>query len=94
MKGEAVGEGQPAGSGAEGIGASLPRREDLALLTGRAHFIDDIDLPGQLHAYFVRSPHAHARIRAIDGAEAMAVPGVVAVLTGRDLAADGVGLPP
>jgi len=92
MKGEAVGEGQPAGSGAEGIGASLPRREDLALLTGRAHFIDDIDLPGQLHAYFVRSPHAHARIRAIDGAEAMAVPGVVAVLTGRDLAADGVGL--
>ncbi len=75
-----------------GIGARAPRREDWALLTGRARFIDDIDLADQLHAYFVRSPHAHARIGAIDTADALAIPGVVAVLTGADLAADGVGL--
>ena len=77
---------------AEGIGARLTRREDAALLTGRARFIDDIDLPGQLHACFVRSPHAHAKIGGIDSAPALAVPDVVAVLTGADLAADGVGI--
>jgi len=82
----------PAAANAEGIGARLPRREDLALLTGRARFIDDIDLPGQLHAYFVRSPHAHARIRGIDPSAALALPGVVAVLTGAELAADGIGI--
>lgn len=93
MKGDAaMAQGRPAVAKADGIGASLPRREDAALLTGRARFIDDIDLPGQLHGYFVRSPHGHARIRAIDDAPALAVPGVVAVLTGQDMKADGVGL--
>jgi len=87
----AAGSSQDIESG-EGIGARLPRREDRALLTGRARFIDDIDLPGQLHACFVRSPHAHARIGAIDPADALAIPGVVAVLTGADLEADGVGV--
>lgn len=76
----------------DGIGARLPRREDAALLTGKSRFIDDIDLPGQLHGYFVRSPHAHARIGVIDPSPALAIPGVVAVLTGADLVADGAGV--
>ncbi len=76
----------------DGIGASVPRREDAALLTGRGRFIDDIDLAGQLHASFVRSPYGHARIGGIDTAAAASMPGVVAVLTGADLAADGIGL--
>lgn len=92
MKGDATTARKATQSEAEGIGARLARREDQALLTGRARFIDDIDLPGQLHACFVRSPHAHARIAGIDPAAALAVPGVVAVLTGADLAADGVGI--
>ncbi len=75
----------------EGIGERVVRREDAALLTGRARFIDDIDLPGQLHAYFLRSPHAHARIDEIDAALALAMPGVVAVFTGADVQADGFG---
>lgn len=76
----------------DGIGVSVPRREDAALLTGHGRFIDDIDLAGQLHASFVRSPYGHARIGTVDTQEAAAMPGVVAVLTGADLAADGVGL--
>lgn len=69
------------------IGAAHPRKEDARLLTGRGRYIDDIDVPGALHACFVRSPHAHARILAIDAAAARALPGVVAVYTGQDLAA-------
>lgn len=76
----------------DGIGVSVPRREDAALLTGHGRFIDDIDLAGQLHASFLRSPYGHARIGTVDTQEAAAMPGVVAVLTGADLAADGVGL--
>ena len=63
------------------IGKSVPRLEDPALLRGRGRFVDDIDLPGQLEAAFVRSPHGHAAIRAIDTAAARALPGVHAVLT-------------
>ena len=74
-----------------GIGVSVPRIEDEALLTGVGRFIDDIDMPGQAHAHFVRSPYAHARIRGIDSDAALQAPGVVAVLTGADMAADGVG---
>ena len=69
------------------IGAAHPRKEDARLLTGRGRYIDDIDVPGALHACFVRSPHAHARILTIDAAAARALPGVVAVYTGQDLAA-------
>jgi carbon-monoxide dehydrogenase large subunit len=72
------------------IGQPVRRKEDLRLVTGRGCFTDDISLPGQVHAVMVRSPHAHARIRHIDTAAAMAVPGVLAVLTGRDLLADGL----
>ena len=71
--------------GAKQFGARVPRVEDPALLTGRARFVDDIKLPGLLHAAFVRSPHAHARIVAIDTAAALAMPGVHAVLTADDM---------
>ena len=72
--------------GFRSIGRHEPRREDARLLTGRGRYIDDIVVPGALHACFVRSPHAHARIVAIDTAAALAMPGVVAVFTGRDIA--------
>ena len=72
------------------IGARVPRREDAALLTGRGRFIDDIERARQVHAWIVRSPHAHARIVSIETADAAAMPGVVAVLTHGDLEADGV----
>lgn len=87
--GEAT-QGVSSGRG-EGIGERVVRREDAALLTGRARFIDDLDLPGQVHAYFLRSPHAHARIEDIDLAAAAGLAGVVAVFTGADIQADGFG---
>ncbi len=68
------------------IGQALPRREDPRLLRGLGRFHDDLAIPGALHAVFVRSPHAAARIVAIDTAAARAAPGVVAVLTGADIA--------
>jgi len=67
------------------IGRSLPRREDRRLLTGRGQFIGDLILPRMLHAVFVRSPLAHARVRTIDCARAAAAPGVVYALTGPEL---------
>jgi len=77
--------------GAKHFGARVARLEDPALLTGRGHFVDDIKLAGALHACFVRSPHAHARIRAINAAAARAMPGVHAVLTADDLPARMAG---
>jgi len=68
------------------IGTRMPRKEDLRLLTGMARFTDDIEIPRALHACFVRSPHAHARILSIETEQALAIPGVVAVVTGKDLA--------
>ncbi|CAM3647608.1 Dehydrogenase [Bordetella sputigena] len=68
-----------------GVGLSARRIEDQALLTGTARFLDDLQVDPLLHACFVRSPHAHARIRAIDAAAARAMPGVVAVYAARDL---------
>ncbi len=72
------------------IGQPVRRKEDLRLVAGRGSYTDDISLPGQAYAVMVRSPHAHARIRGIDIAPAMAAPGVLAALTGRDLRADGL----
>jgi aerobic carbon-monoxide dehydrogenase large subunit len=72
------------------IGQPVRRREDLRLITGNGSYADDVNLPGQAYAVMVRSPHAHARIRAIDTEAAMAAPGVLAVLTGRDVVADGI----
>jgi aerobic carbon-monoxide dehydrogenase large subunit len=76
---------------ATGIGASVRRKEDQRFVTGRGHYVDDLTRPGQAYATFLRSPHAHATIRSIDTAAAKAKPGVLAVLTGEDLAADKVG---
>lgn len=67
------------------FGRSVRRLEDDALLRGRARFVDDIHMPGMLEAAFLRSPHAHAAITAIDASAALALPGVVAVLTMDDL---------
>jgi carbon-monoxide dehydrogenase large subunit len=75
----------------EGIGASVRRKEDLRFLSGRGQYTDDINRPGQTHAYMLRSPHAHAAIRSIDTAAAKAMPGVLAIFTGADLAAENVG---
>jgi carbon-monoxide dehydrogenase large subunit len=72
------------------IGERLPRSEDQRLVTGRGRYTDDIDLPGQAWAAFLRSPHAHARLRRIDVEAARALPGVIAVLTGADYVADGL----
>ncbi len=76
------------------VGASVKRTEDERLLTGRGRYADDWSAPGQVHAAFVRSPHAHAEIVAIDAAPALGVPGVLGVFTGGDLVADGVGAIP
>ncbi len=71
------------------VGQSLPRKEDRRLLTGEGQFVSDIVLPFMLEAAFLRSPHAHARVLAIDTRAAAALPGVVAVRTGADFAALG-----
>ena len=74
-----------------GVGQPVRRAEDVRLLMGAGRFTDDMNLDGQLHAAFLRAPHAHAVIKAIDTAAASAAPGVIAIYTGRDLAADKVG---
>ena len=78
-------------SEATGIGASVKRREDMRFITGSGTYTDDINQPGQAYAVFLRSPYPRAKIGAIDASEAMAVEGVLAVYTGRDTAADGLG---
>src|SRR5262249_46842735 len=83
--------GAGAAGGGGGIGASVARREDRRFLLGKGRYTDDLQLPWQAWAVFVRSPYAHAVIRSIDAARALAVPGVLAVLTGDDVAADGLG---
>lgn len=72
------------------IGRALPRFEDLRLVRGQGRYTDDFQLEGQVYAAFVRSPYGHARITAIDTAEAAAAEGVIAVLTGADYVADGM----
>ncbi len=73
------------------IGKSLPRREDQRFLTGAGQYTDDVVMPGQTYGVFLRSPHAHARIRSIDTSQALKAPGVVAIFTGADLAEAKVG---
>ncbi len=72
-------------------GQSIQRKEDLRFITGKGRYTDDVTLPNQCHAIFVRSPMAHARIAGIDTASAKGMPGVRAVLTGADYAASGLG---
>ena len=76
---------------ATGVGAPVLRREDPRLLQGRGEFSDDLNLQGQLHAVMVRTTYAHADIRAVDTSAAMAMPEIIAVLTGADYVADGIG---
>jgi aerobic carbon-monoxide dehydrogenase large subunit len=76
---------------ATGIGASVKRSEDIRFITGKGHYVDDINRPGQAHAFFLRSPHAHATLNSIDLSAARKAPGVVAIFTGEDIAADKVG---
>ena len=76
------------------IGARVPRREDRRLLTGHGRYVDDLRIDGLLHAAIVRSPHAHARIRAIDTRAALQRPGVVAALAAHDLPECAAGVPP
>ena len=77
--------------GVEGIGARVARKEDKRFLTGKGRYTDDMVVPGMKHACFVRSPHAHAKIRGIDASAAKAMPGVIDVLDGKQLQADGIG---
>ena len=74
-----------------GVGQPVPRTEDPMLVRGEGRYTDDIDLPDQAYAVMVRSQHAHGIIRNIDATEARAMPGVLAVVTGADLAAAGYG---
>lgn len=76
---------------AHGIGQSVKRKEDMRFVTGQGRYVDDMRLPRQLHAKFLRSPYAHAHIRSIDVTAALTSPGVVAVYTGNELQSDGLG---
>ena len=73
------------------IGDRLPRREDQRLLRGAGRFIEDLQLPGEVRAAFLRSPHAHARIRTIDTSAAHTLAGVIATFIGADIASDSLG---
>ena len=77
--------------GVEGIGARVLRKEDKRFISGKGRYTDDMTVPGMCHAAFVRSPHAHARVGSIDASAAEAMPGVIAVLNGTQLAGDGIG---
>jgi carbon-monoxide dehydrogenase large subunit len=74
-----------------GIGQSVRRTEDQRLITGTGRYTDDISLPRQSHAYFLRSPHAHARIASINVEAARGAPGVIGIVTGADLQKAGIG---
>src|SRR6476646_5851542 len=76
---------------ATGIGAAVRRKEDLRFITGKGRYTDDVIRPGATRAVFVRSPHAHASIKSVDISEAKKMPGVIDVLTGKDLATDKIG---
>ena len=76
---------------ATGIGASVKRKEDARFITGAGRYTDDLGAPGQAYAVFARSPHARARVNRIDTSTAAEMPDVVAVFTGADLQADGIG---
>src|SRR3977135_1902756 len=77
--------------GVEGIGQSVVRTEDRRFITGKGRYVDDVKLVGLTHAHFIRSPHAHAKIKGIDSSAAMKMPGVVGVLTGQEIVDDKAG---
>src|ERR1700745_3508069 len=69
----------------EGLGCKSKRVEDVRFIQGKGNYVDDLKLPGMLHGDFVRSPHAHARVKSINGEEALKAPGVLAVITAETL---------
>src|SRR5215831_7848259 len=77
-----------------GIGQPVRRVEDRRFITGRGNYLDDINRPRQAYAFMLRSPHAHARIRAVDTSAAASAAGVLGVLTGEDLSRGGIGTIP
>ena len=77
--------------GVEGIGARVARKEDKRFLMGQGRYTDDMSVPGMRYAAFVRSPHAHAKIRSIDTSAAEDMPGVIGVLNGKQMLDDGIG---
>src|ERR1017187_2105512 len=77
--------------GVEGIGASVVRKEDRRFITGKGRYVDDIKLQVMPHVHFIRSPHAHAKVKSIDSSASMKMPGVVGVLTGQQIVDDKVG---
>jgi carbon-monoxide dehydrogenase large subunit len=77
--------------GMEGIGARVARKEDKRFITGKGRYTDDMVVPGMKHAHFVRSPHAHAKIKSIDTSAAEKMPGVIGILNGAQLAEDAIG---
>jgi carbon-monoxide dehydrogenase large subunit len=77
--------------GVEGIGASVVRKEDRRFITGKGRYVDDIKILGMTYAHFIRSPHAHAKLKSIDASAAKKMPGVVDVLTGKQIVDDKVG---
>src|SRR5919198_4209881 len=77
--------------GVEGIGVSVVRKEDRRFITGKGRYVDDVKLVGMTYAHFIRSPHAHAKVNSIDSSAAMKMPGVIAVLTGKQIVDDKIG---
>src|SRR5205809_6866457 len=77
-----------------GLGESYKRKEDARFIRGQGNYVDDVQLPGMLYGDIVRSPYAHALIKNIDTSEALKVPGVLAVITGKDLEAAGLAWMP
>src|SRR5215213_126513 len=77
-----------------GMGHSVKRKEDPRFLRGKGNYVDDVKLPGMLYLDIVRSPYAHAKITNIDASKALAIPGVLAVITGKDLDAAGLAWMP
>src|SRR5947207_14651106 len=72
------------------FGKAIKRREDPRFITGRGTYVDDVKLPGMTYAAFVRSPHAHARIKAIEAGRARKAPGVIAVYTSEEINVSGL----
>src|SRR5947207_11267483 len=77
--------------GVEGIGASVVHKEDRRFITGKGRYVDDVKMVGLTHAHFIRSPHAHAKVKGIDSSAAMKMPGVVGVLTGQQIVNEKIG---
>jgi carbon-monoxide dehydrogenase large subunit len=77
--------------GVEGIGARVARKEDKRFLTGKGRYTDDMNVAGMKYAFFIRSPHAHAKIRSINVAPALDMPGVIGILDGKQMQDDAIG---